>query len=66
MKRALAVTVWLTALSCGYRITSAGAGFPQGIHKVFAPIIVNRTTDPGVDTSEGRGARVASRASSSR
>jgi hypothetical protein len=49
MKRALPVTVCLFALSCGYHFTSAGAGFPQGIHKVFAPVIINRTTEPGLE-----------------
>ena len=49
MKRALSVTVWLAALSCGYHFTAAGAGFPQGIHKVFAPVIVNRTAEPGLE-----------------
>lgn len=49
MKRALSVTVCLAALSCGYHFTAAGAGFPQGIHKVFAPVIVNRTAEPGLE-----------------
>jgi len=49
MKRALAVTVCLAALGCGYHFTASGAGFPQGIHKVFAPVIVNRTTEPGLE-----------------
>jgi len=49
MKRALAVTICLAAVACGYRFTAAGAGFPQGIHKVFVPVIVNRTTEPGLE-----------------
>ena len=49
MKRALAVTICLAALGCGYHFTAAGAGFPQGIHKVFAPVIVNRTPEPGLE-----------------
>ena len=49
MKRALPVTVCLVALACGYHFTAAGAGFPQGIQKVFAPVIVNRTPEPGLE-----------------
>jgi hypothetical protein len=49
MKRALPVTVCLVVLGCGYHFTAAGAGFPQGIHKVFAPVIVNRTAEPGLE-----------------
>jgi hypothetical protein len=49
MKRALSVAVCLAALSCGYHFTAASAGFPQGIHKVFAPVIVNRTAEPGLE-----------------
>lgn len=52
MKRSLPALVWLAVLaqsSCGYHFTAAGAGFPQGIHKVFAPVIVNRTTEPGLE-----------------
>ena len=49
MRWALAVTGCLAALGCGYRFTAAGAGFPRGIHKVFAPVIVNRTTEPGLE-----------------
>ena len=50
--RALCVLLWLAWLAqpgCGYRFTAAGAGFPQGIEKVFAPVIVNRTTEPGLE-----------------
>ena len=52
MKRSLAALGALLLLAqpgCGYRFTAAGAGFPQGIHKVFAPVIVNRTTEPGLE-----------------
>jgi hypothetical protein len=44
-----ALLVCLVPAGCGYRFTSAGAGFPQGIHKVFAPVIVNRTPEPGLE-----------------
>jgi hypothetical protein len=52
MKRALAALVWLACLAqpgCGYHFTAAGAAFPQGIQKVFAPVIVNRTTEPALE-----------------
>ena len=49
MSRALAAALCLGALGCGYRVTAGGAGFPQGIQKVFAPVIVNRTTEPGLE-----------------
>ena len=52
MKRSLAALLWVAFLAqsgCGYHFTAAGAGFPQGIHKVFAPVIVNRTTEPGLE-----------------
>jgi hypothetical protein len=49
MRRTLAVTLCLAAVGCGYRFTAAGAGFPQGIQKVFVPVIVNRTTEPGLE-----------------
>ncbi|HVP61974.1 MAG TPA: LPS assembly lipoprotein LptE [Myxococcaceae bacterium] len=44
-----AVAGCLAALGCGYHFTAAGAGFPQGIQHVFAPVIVNRTTEPGLE-----------------
>jgi hypothetical protein len=52
MTRTLALVVWLVCLAqpgCGYRFTAGGAGFPDGIKKVFAPVIVNRTPEPGLE-----------------
>ena len=51
MTRALAALglLVLAQPGCGYHFTAAGAGFPQGIRKVFAPVIVNRTTEPGIE-----------------
>ena len=52
MTRSLAALLALAFLAqpgCGYHFTAAGAGFPQGIHKVFAPVIANRTTEPGLE-----------------
>jgi Lipopolysaccharide-assembly len=49
MKGLLAAAACLAALGCGYRFTAAGAGLPQGIRHVFAPVVVNRTTEPGLE-----------------
>jgi hypothetical protein len=49
MRRALVAAACLTALGCGYHFTAAGAPFPQGIQHVFAPVVVNRTTEPGLE-----------------
>jgi len=49
MRRTLAAVAWIAALGCGYHFTASGAGFPQGIKKVFAPVVVNRTTEPGLE-----------------
>jgi hypothetical protein len=52
MRRSLPALLWLAFLAqsgCGYHFTAAGAGFPQGIRKVFVPVIVNRTTEPGLE-----------------
>ncbi len=49
MRRAAAAAVCLLALGCGYRFTASGAGFPQGIQKVFVPVVLNRTTEPGLE-----------------
>ena len=48
-RAALVSLAFMAALGCGYRFTASGAGFPQGIHKVFAPVIVNRTAEPGLE-----------------
>ena len=49
MRSALAAVACVAALGCGYRFTSGGAGFPQGIQHVFVPVVLNRTTEPGLD-----------------
>ncbi len=52
MRRARAALLWLACLAqsgCGYHFTAGGAGFPQGIQKVFAPVVVNRTTEPALE-----------------
>jgi len=49
MSRALAAVSFLLASGCGYHATASGPGFPQGIRRVFAPVIVNRTTEPGLE-----------------
>ena len=49
MRGALAAVACIASLGCGYRFTSSGAGFPQGIQHVSVPVVVNRTTEPGLD-----------------
>jgi len=49
MRRALAAAACFAALGCGYGFTAGGPGFPQGIRHVFAPVVVNRTTEPGLE-----------------
>jgi hypothetical protein len=52
MRSGCAALVGLACLAqagCGYRFTAGGPAFPQGIHKVFAPVIVNRTTEPALE-----------------
>jgi len=49
MMRALAAAACLAAAGCGYGFTASGAPLPQGIRHVFAPVIVNRTTEPGLE-----------------
>ncbi len=52
MSRSLAALVSLVCLAqpgCGYHFTASGPGFPQGIRKVFAPVVVNRTPEPALE-----------------
>jgi len=48
MRPLLAVLV-LCGLGCGYGFSAGGAGLPQGIRHVFAPVVVNRTSEPGLE-----------------
>jgi hypothetical protein len=49
MRRALAAAAYVAALGCSYHFTASGPGFPQGIQHVSVPVILNRTTEPGMD-----------------
>ena len=48
----LSVVGWvllLTGFGCGYRFTSRGAGLPEGVHTVCAPVFRNDTPEPGLE-----------------
>jgi len=49
MKPLLGAAACAALLGCGYRFTASGPGLPQGITHVFAPVIVNRTAEPGLE-----------------
>ena len=49
MRRARAALAALAALGCSYHFTASGPGFPQGLQRVSVPVILNRTTEPGLD-----------------
>lgn len=42
--------LWLLLMGCGYRFTAGGAALPGGIRRVYLPILVNKTSEPGVET----------------
>jgi len=46
---------WLWMLGavagCGYRFTAGGAGLPEGIRSVCAPLLVNQTSEPGLEVA---------------
>jgi len=47
--RRLALTLFLLG-ACGYRFTAGGGGLPGGIREVYAPVFINRTAEPGLET----------------
>jgi len=49
MRRLLLAAVLGCAAGCGYGFTAGGPGLPKGIHQVFAPVVVNRTSEPGLE-----------------
>jgi hypothetical protein len=49
MRRLLLASVLGCAVGCGYGFSAGGPGLPKGIHKVFAPVVVNRTSEPGLE-----------------
>jgi hypothetical protein len=49
MRSLLAAWVLASAAGCGYGFSAGGAGLPQGIRHLFAPVVVNRTSEPGLE-----------------
>ncbi len=49
MRRALGFSL-LFLSACGYRFTAGGGALPQGIREVYAPVFINRTAEPGLET----------------
>ncbi|HYR56409.1 MAG TPA: LptE family protein [Myxococcaceae bacterium] len=49
MRRALGFSL-LILCACGYRFTAGGGALPQGIREVYAPVFINRTAEPGLET----------------
>ena len=39
----------LSAAGCGYRFTARGAGLPEGVHTLCAPVFRNDTSEPGLE-----------------
>jgi hypothetical protein len=39
----------LSGLGCGYRFTPRGAGLPEGVRSVCAPVFRNDTPEPGLE-----------------
>lgn len=39
----------LAVCSCGYRFTAGGSPLPEGIHSVCAPLLANKTAEPGLE-----------------
>jgi Lipopolysaccharide-assembly len=46
---AIGAVVVLALTGCGYHFTAGGQGLPQGIHHVFAPVVLNRTSEPALE-----------------
>lgn len=51
MRRAGAALAALLASACGYRFTAGGAPLPEGVRSVCAPVMANRTADPGLEAT---------------
>ena len=49
MRRALGFSLLLLC-ACGYRFTAGGGALPQDIREVYAPVFINRTAEPGLET----------------
>ena len=49
LQRRAAVLMIAGLASCGYRFSAPGSGFPEGLRSVRAPILANRTSEPGLE-----------------
>lgn len=47
--RVMGWVLLLSAAGCGYRFTSQGAGLPEGVRSVCAPVLRNDTAEPGLE-----------------
>ncbi|KFA88160.1 hypothetical protein Q664_43015 [Archangium violaceum Cb vi76] len=47
--RVMGWVLLLSAAGCGYRFTSRGAGLPEGVSSVCAPVFRNDTAEPGLE-----------------
>lgn len=43
------VGLLLAAPACGYRFVAPGGGLPQGVRRVCAPVLANRTAEPAAE-----------------
>ncbi|MHB8878799.1 MAG: LPS assembly lipoprotein LptE [Myxococcaceae bacterium] len=51
MRLAFAMALLVAVFGCGYRFTAGGAPLPEGTREVFAPVFVNRTSEPSVEST---------------
>ena len=47
--RVMGWVLLLSAVGCGYRFTPRGAGLPEGVRSVCAPVFSNNTAEPGLE-----------------
>lgn len=45
----VAVVAGALAGGCGYRFVARGGGLPEGVGQLCAPVLVNRTAEPGLE-----------------
>src|SRR5215813_1746441 len=48
--RSIALGCLSLLAGCGYRFTAGGAGLPGDIRRVYAPVFVNKTPEPGLES----------------
>lgn len=47
---AVVVAVLVAGLGCGYRFVARDTTLPEGVHSVCAPVFLNETAEPGLET----------------